>query len=885
MARLAAAMSASWLALAGAGGAAAQSLMGELRGSIVDSHGRPLPGAAVSIAGAPAAFQVKARANAAAEFRVVLPYGLYRIGRTSVYVPPLGSVCVRASGDASVVAQLPCGTEATRPQNPDRSDTYGADALLDLLHPSSVSSPLDLAGNGSRPDSLVSQNGLSWTDVNRTYQGSDIGDPYQPGRALFAVDLASVEELTVRDGLELGDARAFGSQMAGFAAGFAARWHGALATANTGGFLASNNLPPPGERGLVQQAGFDRWYTRTHAEASGNLGRRVALDIAASGQWASESAPQAAPGSGVGSRQLFANAGARIVSSSRDLLEIRASEATASLSNYGWPAGIEAYYGRALGPAPPQTAGFPGLAENDGAHFLQGGWTRQAAGGIFDARLDWTGAHLTTSGAMNGVSRIDLVTGTATGAPPLATRGERNRESLRAGYQRQSLAVTGEWSRAESRNRFLTPAGTLLTANGQLAYIVDWNTPQASRAAIQSGSISAREQVAVAPWLALDGAAVADRTAGGPIAWTNLSPRVGFVVLPPWLRALTLRGGYARLYAPLSGRDLDFANPASLGGRQYLWDGSGAGQLVAVFGGPYSSLDSALRRPYADEIDAGLQAELPRAIAAGLQYFRRDEKRRMAAIDTGVGAADYTSVVIDDPGPDGVAGTFDDQKLTVYAQNPASFGQDRYLLTNPAGLRELDEGIVAEAGQTWRWYGWHASFMAVKSYGPANAGNAPIENDPGVIGSLFLDPNLGINTAGRAYFDRAYVGKLQFAVRLPRWLGSIECANTVNYLDGLPFARLLLVTGLPQGPIVVDTTPRGSPGGNRSQHVLNWNLRLSRGFGLMTGSARVSVDVLNVANAAARIEEIDVTGLTFNQRLPAVLQPARFARLGLEWRR
>jgi hypothetical protein len=130
------------------------------------------------------------------------------------------------------------------------------------------------------------------------------------------------------------------------------------------------------------------------------------------------------------------------------------------------------------------------------------------------------------------------------------------------------------------------------------------------------------------------------------------------------------------------------------------------------------------------------------------------------------------------------------------------------------------------------------------------------------------------------------VGKLQFAVRLPRWLGSVECANTVNHLDGLPFARLLLVTGLPQGPIVVDTTPRGnSGGGNRSQHVLNWNLRLCRGFGWLGGSARVSMDALNVANEADRIEEIDVTGLTFNERLPAVLQPARFARVSLEWRR
>jgi hypothetical protein len=879
-------IAAAWLAVTWASGLSAQSLMGELRGAIVDSHGRPLPGAAISIAGAPAAFQVQVRADSGAEFRVAVPYGLYRIGSARIYVPPLGVVCVRASGDLAAVQQFPCGSEPVRPQHPDRSDTYGADALLNLLEPSSISSPLDLGGNRTRPFPLLSRNGFSWTDVERTFQGSDIGDTYQPGRTLLATDLASVEELTVRDGLEIGDARAFGSQVAEFAPVFGASWHGAMATSNTGGFLASNNLPAPAQRGIVEQADFDHWYTRTHAEAGGTWGRRVALDFAGSGQWASQAAPQAAPGTSIGSRQLYANAGARIVASARDLLEVRVSESSVSLSNYAEPAGIEAYYGRALSPAVAETVGFAGLAENDRAHFLQGGWTRQAAGGIFDARFDWSGAHLNTNGAMTGTSRIDLPTGAATGAPPLANRGERNRESLRAGYLRHSLAVIGEWTRAGTSNRFQTPAETLLTVNGAPAYLVNWNTPQTSRATVESGSISAREQIAVKPWLMLNGAAVADRTAGGPIAWTNLSPRGGFAVSPPWLTALTLRGGYARLYAPLSGRDLDFANPASLGGRQYLWNGSGAGQLVAVFGGPYSSIDPALRRPYADEIDVGVEAALPRVIAASLRVFRRDEKRRLAAIDTGVNAADYTPVVVDDPGPDGMAETFDDQKLTVYAQNPASFGQDRYLLTNPAGLRTLDEGMVAEAGQTWRWYGWHASFLAVKSYGPTNPGNAAIENDPGVIGSLFLDPNLAINSTGRSYFDRAYVGKLQFALRLPRWLGSVECANTVNYLDGVPFARLLLVSGLPQGPIVVDTTPRGSPGGgNRSQHVLNWNLRLSRGFGLLTGSARVSLDVLNVDNAAGRIEEIDVTGTTFNQRLPAVLQPARFARLSVEWRR
>jgi hypothetical protein len=66
----------------------------------------------------------------------------------------------------------------------------------------------------------------------------------------------------------------------------------------------------------------------------------------------------------------------------------------------------------------------------------------------------------------------------------------------------------------------------------------------------------------------------------------------------------------------------------------------------------------------------------------------------------------------------------------------------------------------------------------------------------------------------------------------------IEISNKVGYMDGLPFARQLLVSGLPQGPFLVEATPHGSPGGgNRSEYALNWNLRVSREFHRLRVSA------------------------------------------------
>jgi hypothetical protein len=217
--------------------------------------------------------------------------------------------------------------------------------------------------------------------------------------------------------------------------------------------------------------------------------------------------------------------------------------------------------------------------------------------------------------------------------------------------------------------------------------------------------------------------------------------------------------------------------------------------------------------------------------------------------------------------------------LTVYEQNPATFGQDRYLLTNPPGLRMLNMGLAAEAGAEWGRLTIHASFVAEKSRGPTNPGNAFFENDPGVVGSLFLDPNSSIHAAGRIFTDRAYIGKIQSTYRLP---GGIEAAAAVGYLDGLVFARRLLVTGLAQGPFVVATTVRGSSeGGNRAQYALNWNLRFSREF---ARKFALQVDILNVTNAGQSIQESDLSGPAFNLRRPVAIQPPRAVRVGFRYR-
>jgi hypothetical protein len=242
----------------------------------------------------------------------------------------------------------------------------------------------------------------------------------------------------------------------------------------------------------------------------------------------------------------------------------------------------------------------------------------------------------------------------------------------------------------------------------------------------------------------------------------------------------------------------------------------------------------------------------------------------------GVLPQDYTPVTIQDP--------IGNQTLTVWNQNPQTLGRDQYLLTNPSGLRMMYDGFTAQVSTQQRYLTASASFTAEKSYGPTNPGDGVLENDSGVVGALYQDPNTLINAANRDFFDRAYIGKMQTVSYLPSSLGGFELANTVNYTDGLVFARQLLVTGLNQGPVVIATTVRGSPeGGNRAEYVLNWNLRLSRGFQLTWGRLTAVFDLMNVVNSRNRIQESDISAPNFTARLPVAIEPARFARLGFRF--
>jgi hypothetical protein len=623
------------------------------------------------------------------------------------------------------------------------------------------------------------------------------------------------------------------------------------------------------------------------------------------------------------------NARARVRATSTDRFDALYSGSRIDLSDGGLPAGIEALTSNRQAPSFVLPGGFFGQPETDHFDAIQVGWTRLLPGssdsGVIEVRYGYSIAHLDTGIPPSGRSRVELLGGAVSGVAPLANLAVRPRHEIAASWQpvvlhagttRHQIAAGGSWKASESRNRFNAPSDSnLITANGAPAFIVEFDTPADSSTRVMTLSGYVADHITLQRSVSLDMGALADLSRGSLppqsspaglyaptrsfaahpdlIGWNSLSPRAGFAWRVPRSHGLVLRAAYSRIYAPLAGRYLDFGNPNSLAGSVYQWitpdantpfQPSQQGALLLRFGGPYSSISPRLGRPYSDEWNVGADLRISPSSVASIRLFRRDEKNRIAALDPGIPPQAFMPVSILDPGPDGIRGTFDDQRLTVYAQDPATFGQDHYLLTNPPGLRELNSGLVAELGTEWRGLTFQTSFVAEKSYGPTNPGDAFYENDPGVIGALFLDPNTAVHAAGRIFMDRAYVGKLQAAYRLPASWGGMEVASVADYTDGLVFARQLLVTSLPQGPLVVMTTVRGSPeGGNRAQYAVNWNVRVSRQFRVTPGRLTVSADILNVTNAWQSLQENDLTGPSFNLRLPVRVEPSRLVRLGFRY--
>ncbi len=396
----------------------------------------------------------------------------------------------------------------------------------------------------------------------------------------------------------------------------------------------------------------------------------------------------------------------------------------------------------------------------------------------------------------------------------------------------------------------------------------------------------------------------ADGAAEG-VSWTTLAPRVSARFAITRSGRLALIGGWGLYRHRLRLSALAFGDPNAAHASVYRWldandDGrfnpSERGPLVALRGpgapnAERAAIDPALHAPRLRELVVGIDARLGRAWQMQVIGTDRRERDLLESVNVGVDDDDYFVRYLLDPAGS-IDGPEDDQLLPVFDRAPESFGRDRFLLTNVRAHHTRHQGVEVRVEKSLgRRFALLAGATASRTeIEGGNRGFRAGENDQGLLGELYDNPNAHIYVRGRSFFDRAYTIKLAGVCRAP---GDWRLAAVARYQDGQPFGRLVVVADLAQGAEAVAGTPRGQTGplgatdplgrplttdGHRFTYSLTVDARIEKG--LRFGSWRVALvaEAFNLLDMRNEVEEDVMWGPAF--RSPTAVQPPFVVRLG-----
>jgi hypothetical protein len=451
------------------------------------------------------------------------------------------------------------------------------------------------------------------------------------------------------------------------------------------------------------------------------------------------------------------------------------------------------------------------------------------------------------------------------------------------------------------------------TVDGLAARVWDyvWPGPDSQRQLTDLG-LWASERLTWRERVVLDAGLRFERTTGDArgaaqgVSWTSFLPRVSLRMHLAEAGRLTLVGGWGEYGHQLLLDHLAFGDPNAPYAAVYRWnDANGDGRyeagergpLVArvgpgTGGGSLSAIDPALRRPRTRELVAGLESSPSAGWRLSFMAFDRRETDLVESVDVGAPASAYDVRYLPDPGSD-LAGIQDDQLLPVFDRRPESFGLDRYVLTNPASHTGLHQGVELRVeGALGSRIRFHAGATAWRTeVQGGNRGFGVDENDQGVVGELFDDPNADTYARGRGFFDRAYTIKIGGAWHAP---GDFRLGLVARYQDGQAFARLVVVPDLAQGPEAIQATTRGQTfgrtsatdpegrvldaNGHRFTYTLTVDVRLEKGFGLGAHRLALVAEAFNLLGLENEVEEDVVWGPSFRE--PTAVQPPRVVRIG-----
>jgi len=449
--------------------------------------------------------------------------------------------------------------------------------------------------------------------------------------------------------------------------------------------------------------------------------------------------------------------------------------------------------------------------------------------------------------------------------------------------------ITLSGGSARTRTPFSVRIGELV--QGLPARVWDYSTPDASSERHQvTLSAYAGDTVALHPRVTVDGglrfemvkASAVTNSQG--ISWHDWYPTLGLRWEITDFKRIAALVRFSRYGYRLPLDALAYGDSSSPTANVYRWAAIGADPDVEQFGalvsrvGPgivgdptFSAIDPQLERPYVNELTLGFESRANNRTVLRIAAIARQEGQLIGLVNTGVSPSDYTPVAVVDPGDDHAGG----QTLIAFNRPPSTFGADRYFLTNPAGHHATFASVEISGQTTINRLSLIAGATAGRSEETsANRGFLASENDHGIIGEVFADPNAAINARGRPFTERGYTIKTAGTYRFS---DTVRLGVTARYQDGQHFARLVIVPDLNQGVEAIRAFVNGK---TRFTYTLTVDARLQKAFDVRGHHLTGVFDVFNLLNTGTEIEEVAVTGPL--SRSTSAVQPPRSIHIGVK---
>jgi hypothetical protein len=550
----------------------------------------------------------------------------------------------------------------------------------------------------------------------------------------------------------------------------------------------------------------------------------------------------------------------------------------------------------------------PALQQRDRFDVLSSTWEHRPPAGLAWSAVV-TYSHAASAPALSGAPISGVMERLRDGAPfnladastsarqrtYLGWRGDPARVRLFGTTHRPHVGMNASWIRSTRDAPGETLIGELVNGQPARAWQYTSNGSPVQWTGLEM-AIWGTDQIPITSRVDLDlglrAAATAAARGGTPahIPWHAVSPSVQgtWRALPNG--RLTLVAGYAKYSSRLPLDYLGWGDPNSLSGTVRAWQdrngdrvlqGNELGTLLARVGpccaaAGLNTIAADLRPPYTNEVLLGVHTQLGKHLMLRLGSTDRRQYTLIQPVNAADVPANFSLTHVADPGLD-MGRDEDNQMLPVFERFPGSFGTDRYTLQNVLNNSARDHGVdlVLERMFDGRW-GMLVGATAHQSEGAGgNRGFRADENDQGVLGEVFSDPNAGTNSRGRLFFERGYVIKWSGVFRLPH---GIQGAAAARYQDGQHFTRVVIAPGLDQGTDAIPALPRGR---TRFTYTFTLDTRLEKQLTAGPRRATILLEAYNLLNTNNEVEEDVITGPSF--RSPTAVQPPRSLRLGLRF--